>query len=372
MTLLDVAERGWLPDWLIRLGIRRLLADRLRQECGRGDASENTAAMVRCLENSPIALATQEANDQHYEVPAEFFERVLGPRLKYSCCLYQGEANTLAEAEVAMLALTCQRAELEDGMEVLDLGCGWGSLALWIAEHYRKSQVTALSNSTAQRHYLEARASRQGLHNLRVITADITEYAGSDTYDRVLSLEMFEHMRNYRELLARIAGWLRPAGKLFVHIFCHRNYGYTFDVDGPGSWMARHFFTDGLMPSFNLLSHFNQHLAIERSWHISGLHYARTCEDWLRNLDANRDALLSLFSRQGDWAQARAMLQRWRMFFMACAELFRYGDGREWFVAHYLFGPAISGKLGRTTAITPQVSTPLERESARPTSRLLT
>lgn len=339
MNLTGLAERGLLPDCLIRLGIRRLLAGRLHQERRRGDSSQRTAQLVQFLERSPLALATDQANDQHYEVPAEFFETVLGPRLKYSCCLYPNRGTTLPEAEAAMLDLTCQRAELADGMDVLDLGCGWGSLALWIAEHYPRCRVTALSNALGQRHFIETRAQARGLSNLRVITANMTDFAGADTYDRVVSVEMFEHMRNYQALLARLAGWLRPAGKLFVHIFCHRESAYTFDATGPNDWMARHFFTNGLMPSFDLLSHFNRDLVIGRSWRVNGLHYARTCEDWLHNLDANRAALLSLFARHGPRVSAPVVLQRWRMFFMACAELFRYGGGAEWFVGHYLFEP---------------------------------
>lgn len=344
MNLIHLAESGVLPDRLIRLGIRRLLERRLRQERRLGDSPGRTAELARLLRGSPVALATEQANAQHYEVPAALFETVLGPRLKYSCGLYEDESTTLAEAEEAMLRLTCHRAEVADGMDVLDLGCGWGALALWIAEHYPRCRVTALSNSSGQRRVIEGRARERGLDNLRVITANIADYTGegSSAYDRVISVEMFEHMRNYDVLLGRIAGWLRPAGKLFVHIFCHRAWAYPFETRDQGDWMARHFFTDGLMPSFDLLGHFDRDLEIARRWRVDGRHYARTCADWLRNLDANRPRLLALFAEQGDERSARVVLQRWRIFFMACAELFGHAGGSEWFVGHYLLEPRLA------------------------------
>lgn len=338
MNLIGLAEKGYLPDWLIRVGIRRLLAARLRQERRRG-GSQHVSELVQFLKRSPVALATEQANAQHYEVPAAFFDTVLGPRLKYSCCLYSDAHTRLAEAEETMLRLTCERAELQDGMDVLDLGCGWGSLSLWVAEHFPHCRVTALSNSTGQRRFIESRCADLGLRNLRVITANVADYLGTETYDRVISIEMFEHMRNYETLLHRIAGWLRPAGKLFVHIFCHREIAYTFDTAGVSDWMARHFFTDGLMPSFDLLGNFDRDLAITRRWQVDGRHYARTCEDWLMNLDANRARLLALLARTTSRSSAELMVRRWRIFLMACAELFRHAGGSEWFVGHYLFEP---------------------------------
>lgn len=338
MNMIGLAEKGYLPDWLIRLGIRRLLAGRLRQE-RRRDISQHMAEFVQFLKQSPVALATEQANAQHYEVPAAFFETVLGPRLKYSCCFYSDTSTKLEEAEEAMLRLTCERAELEDGMDVLDLGCGWGSLSLWVAEQFRRCRVTALSNSTGQRRFIETRSSALGLRNLRVITANMADYLGAESYDRVISVEMFEHMRNYETLLKRVGGWLRPAGKLFVHIFCHRERAYSFDATEENDWMARHFFTDGLMPSFDLLGHFDRDLVISERWQVDGKHYARTCEAWLKNLDTNRARLLALFEQTTDRASAQLVLQRWRIFFMACAELFRYAGGSEWFVGQYLFEP---------------------------------
>lgn len=339
MNMTGLAEKGFLPDWLIRLGIRRLLANRLRQERRRGECSHKLAELVQFIKRSPVALATDQANAQHYEVPSAFFEAVLGPRLKYSSCLYPDSSTTLPEAEEAMLRLTCERAELEDGMEVLDLGCGWGSLSLWVAETYPRCRVTALSNSTGQRQFIEARAAARGLNNIRVITANMADYVGGDTFDRIMSVEMFEHMRNYETLLGRIATWLRPTSKMFVHIFCHREMAYAFDGTVDNDWMARHFFTDGLMPSYDLLGHFDRDLVISKRWQVGGQHYARTCQDWLKNLDSNRARLLDLFTQTTDRVSAQLMLQRWRMFFMACAELFRYGGGTEWFVGHYLFEP---------------------------------
>jgi len=339
LNLIGMAERGVVPDWLIRTGIRRLLAGRLTQESARLAQSQE-AELVKMLKAGPVALATDLANAQHYEVPAEFFETVLGPRLKYSCCLYDQPGTSLGEAEEAMLRLTCERAGLEDGMKLLDLGCGWGSLSLWVAERYPRCQVTSLSNSTGQRRLIEARAAARGFNNLNVITANMADYQGGDTYDRVISVEMFEHMRNYETLLKRVAGWLRPGGKLFVHIFCHKTMTYTFDPATPSDWMARHFFTDGIMPSYDLLGHFDRDLVIKQRWQVNGNHYARTSEDWLKNLDANRARLIALFKKYPGADSPELMLQRWRMFFMACAELFRYRAGTEWFVGHYLFEPS--------------------------------
>lgn len=340
INLIGLAEQGYLPDWLIRAGIRALLGKRLKKEKTR-IASSDESEMVRMLQRSPVALATDEANEQHYEVPAAFFETVLGPRLKYSCCLYADPNTTLGEAEEAMLKLCCERAELKDGMKILDLGCGWGSLSLWVAEHYPQCQVTALSNSKGQRRFIESRAAALGLKNLRVITANMAEYSGNDeTYDRVISVEMFEHMRNYETLLKRIAGWLRPGGKLFVHIFCHREMTYTFETASKTDWMAQHFFRDGIMPSFDLLGFFDRDLRVSQRWQVNGNHYARTSEGWLKNLDANREKIAWLFNESTGPDEALLMIQRWRIFFMSCAELFRYRDGNEWFVGHYLFEPA--------------------------------
>lgn len=334
MNFVDLAERG-LPDWMIRLGIRKLLAATLREErLRRGND------FVNRLRAQPIAIATNEANAQHYEVPAEFFEATLGPRLKYSCCLFEDNRATLAQAEEAMLALTCERAEIEDGMDLLDLGCGWGSLSLWLAEKYPRCRITSLSNSRPQREFIQARCRERGFKNVSVVTANITEYDSADEFDRVVSIEMFEHVRNYERLLANLASWLRPGGKLFVHIFCHRDLCYPFD-SADGSWMSRRFFSGGIMPSFDLLSRFDRDMVVSRSWSVDGRHYARTCEAWLQNLDANLGRLQLVFERRYGRAEAKVAVQRWRMFMMACAELFGFGkNGSEWLVGHYLMEPA--------------------------------
>ncbi len=339
MQAIQWAERGWVPDLLVRWGIRRLLAQRRRRErvADPEARTERDHAFLAELRASPIAVETAAANEQHYEVPAEFFRRVLGPRLKYSCCLFPTGQESLAAAEEAMLDLTCRRAAIEDGLEILELGCGWGSLTLWMAQQYPGCRITAVSNSHGQREFILQRCADAGCQNVQVVTADMREFHIEQTFDRVVSVEMFEHMRNYGELLHRIAGWLRPAGKLFVHVFCHRETSYFFETAGDSNWMGRHFFTGGLMPSDQLLLYFQNELVLERHWRIEGRHYWRTCEAWLRQQDAQREALLQLFARDMPPAAAAVLYQRWRMFFLACAELFRYRGGSEWFVAHYLF-----------------------------------
>lgn len=337
MTMIGLAEKGILPDQIIRLGIRRQLADRLRQEQRRGAASRTTADLVQFLKQSPVALATDLANAQHYEVPAEFFASVLGPRLKYSCCQYTSPGAALPEAEESMLSLVCQRAELSDGMDVLDLGCGWGSMALWIAQKYPHCRVTALSNSLSQRRFIESRAESLGLSNLRVITANMNVHTGGEAYDRVISVEMFEHMRNYDILFRKIAGWLEPDGKLFAHIFCHATMPYPFEVDGNDDWMAKHFFTGGIMPSALLFAYFARDLVLEDHWQVNGRHYSRTLEAWLKLHDERKTAVMDVFRKTLPEAESRRMFHRWRIFYLACSELFGWAGGNHWFVGHYLW-----------------------------------
>jgi cyclopropane-fatty-acyl-phospholipid synthase len=320
-----VLETGRVPDALLRAGIRAVCATRLRRE--RRRASGFKDAFVERLRHSPIAEQVERANEQHYEVPAEFFRLVLGPRLKYSACLWPDGVETLAQAEEAMLALTCERARVQDGMTVLDLGCGWGSLTGWLAERYPASRIVAVSNSRPQREWI---ASLR-LPNVRVVTADVNRLELDERFDRILSVEMLEHMRNYEALFARIASWLSPGGAFFCHVFSHDRFAYPYEK----GWMARRFFTGGTMPSHDLLPRFDRHLALEAHWRVSGLHYARTAEAWLERLDAN-------------WAEVKRVVghrqaANWRVFFLACAELWGYRDGTEWLVSHYRFSQRANG-----------------------------
>ena len=345
MDATPLAEAGLLPDRLVRAGIRRRLAERLRQlpldDCEAAlDAKQAFAAACR---RAPIALAPARANEQHYEVPPDFFAGVLGRRMKYSCALWTPDARDLDAAEERMLARTCERAGLADGMRVLDLGCGWGSLALWIAERHPRSRVLAVSNSKLQREWVLARRDRLGLPHLEVVTADVNDFDPGARFDRVVSVEMFEHVRNHAALLERVAGWLAPGGRLFVHHFCHRELAYPYEAARAGDWMARHFFTGGMMPSDDWLAWFADDLVVERRWRVCGTHYARTCEAWLANLDARRPALLPILERVHGRA-AGPWLQRWRIFLMACAELFAWRGGSEWWVAHALLRPRSDGR----------------------------
>lgn len=338
--LIDAAERGWLPDAAIRRGIRRLLQARLR-DVERRTPDERQAATETLLERcrtGPIAAVPDQANAQHYEVPAEFFRLMLGPRLKYSCCHWGPTVRDLADAESEALRITCQRGEVADGQEILELGCGWGSLSLWMAERYPASRITAVSNSRGQRTFIEQAAAHRGLTNLRVITADINGFdADAERFDRVLSVEMFEHVRNHGELLRRIAGWLKPEGKLFVHIFCHREQPYLFEDHGPQDWMSRHFFSGGMMPSDGWLLRHQESLRVQRQWRWSGQHYQRTCEAWLARLDDAAGTARQALGPGAEGASPERQLQRWRMFLMACAELFGYRGGDEWWVSHTLW-----------------------------------
>jgi len=340
--LIGLAERGLLPDALIRFGIRQLCAQRLREERA-GDAEASWFRFQRCLSDlrtSPVAIHTDAANAQHYELPPRFFELCLGKRLKYSSCFFRRGDESLDEAEEAMLALYGERAGLADGQDILELGCGWGSLTLWMAERYPGARIVAVSNSRPQREFIEARCRAACLTNVRVVTEDVNRLElDVARFDRAISIEMFEHMRNYDMLMGRIARWLKPSGRLFVHIFCHRELMYPFETAGEDNWMGRHFFTGGLMPAADTLLWFQRELRIERQWRVAGTHYAKTAEAWLRNQDAHRAEILSVLAGVYG-SEAPLWHQRWRMFWMACAELFGYRGGNEWLVGHYLFGKA--------------------------------
>lgn len=336
----SAAERGMLGDSVTRAGIRFLLRSRLRALGRSAPLDEDT------LREGPIAPAPREANEQHYEVPAEFFQLVLGPWRKYSSGFWAGDSTTLEESEVAMLELTCDRAGLEDGQDVLDLGCGWGALSLFAAERYPDSRIVAVSHSRSQRVFIEEEASRRGLSNLRVITQDVGAlHFEPAAFDRVVSVEMFEHMNNYETLMGRISRWMRPDARLFIHVFCHHEKAYRFSTDGPGDWMAREFFTGGLMPSSSLLPRFRGDLEAEDDWYVSGEHYARTSEAWLRQLDQRKREVHDLFSDTYGSSDADRWIERWRLFFLAVAETFAYRDGQEWGVAHHRFRKPASGSF---------------------------
>jgi len=336
---LEWVEQGRVPDAVVRAGIRALLRRRLAQleEGGPEAMAVRTAAFVAAMGQSPVALVPELANAQHYEVPESFFGLVLGPNRKYSGCYYTPEARSLGDAEEAALALSCEHAQLEDGQQVLELGCGWGSLSLWMATHYPRSQVTAVSNSRSQRQYIEQQAAQRGLGNLRVVTCDMNAFDAGARYDRIVSVEMFEHMRNWQELFRRVAGWLAPGGRFFMHVFVHRSVPYAFEDQGEDDWMSRHFFSGGMMPSDELPALLQDDLRLEARWRWDGTHYERTANDWLANMDARRAQVWPVLEACYGAAEAQRWWSRWRVFFMACAELWGYEGGRHWWVSHYRF-----------------------------------
>jgi cyclopropane-fatty-acyl-phospholipid synthase len=337
-------ERGLLPDFLVRYGIRRLLKARLAEE-DRGDPEaqqQHLMKLVARLKQSPIAINTADANHQHYELPCAFFERVLGSHLKYSSCYYRSQDEGLDQAEANMLKITAERAELKDGDRILELGCGWGSLSLWMAEKFPRSSITVVSNSRTQKRFIDERAAARGFKNLEVVTSDMNHlaFAAGTQFDRVVSVEMFEHMRNYQVLMRNVAGWLKPGGTLFVHIFAHKSFAYPFEVRDETDWMAKYFFTGGIMPSDDLLLYFQDDLKLREHWHVDGRHYQRTAEHWLQNMDRHRAAIEPILAATYGPAQLRRWWVYWRVFFMSCAELWGYAGGREWIVSHYLFAKA--------------------------------
>jgi cyclopropane-fatty-acyl-phospholipid synthase len=333
------AESGRVPDWMIRAGIRRLNRQRLAEikVQDREAAAESLNAFAASMAVAEVAPVPHKANEQHYEVPPEFFQLVLGEHRKYSCAYWPGQVGLLDEAEEEALRLTCEHAGIVDGMDILELGCGWGSLTLWIGKHYPNCKITAVSNSAPQREFITAVAREKGLDNVNVVTSDMNDFTPTGTFDRVVSVEMFEHMRNYPELFRRISTWLNPGGRFFMHIFCHRLAAYEYVDKGPGDWMSRHFFTGGIMPSADLPLHFQQHLGLESRWLWDGRHYEKTANAWLENMDRRKADIMPVLRDTYGADQAGRWFQRWRIFFMACAELFGTNDGQEWMVGHYLF-----------------------------------
>ncbi|MCJ8055813.1 cyclopropane-fatty-acyl-phospholipid synthase family protein [Shinella curvata] len=341
LTAITAAERLPLPDQALRFGIsqlvgrtRRLLADR---------AGPTDRDFARSMSEWPIAVHTDDANAQHYELPAAFFSLVLGPRRKYSSCLYASPATTLAEAEVAALEETCLHADLADGQDILELGCGWGSLSLFMAERFPSSRIVCVSNSSSQRSHIEVEATHRGLRNLTVITADMNMFSPVGTFDRIVSVEMFEHMSNWHSLLKRARGWIRDDGRLFLHVFSHRKTAYRFDHADKSDWIAQHFFTGGVMPSHGLVREFGDSFTVEQDWRWNGRHYERTARDWLDNFDQNRGAVRAVFEATYG-KDAAVWMRRWRMFFLATAGLFGHADGEEWGVSHYRLIPADAGR----------------------------
>jgi len=344
-TLNTLLAKNLLPDFLIRFGIRRRLAAHLARFKKLSPEGSQALLMkhISSLKASPIAVATTEANEQHYELPTAFFGSVLGKHKKYSSGYWDDGVTSLNEAEERMLALTCERAELQDSQSILELGCGWGSLTLWMASHYPNASIIAISNSQTQKAYIDSELAKRKLTNVTVRTVNMTDYEGEGeaTFDRIVSVEMLEHMKNYQSLFKRIASWLKADGAFFVHIFTHREVAYHFEVGEEEDWMARYFFTGGQMPSDDLLLYFQEDLKIQDHWQVSGIHYQKTARAWLRNMDQAKSKIMPLMAETYGKEEQQRWWVYWRVFFMSCEELWGTHHGREWLVSHYLFKPPL-------------------------------
>ena len=328
-----------VPDFMIRMKIRSLLRERLKEQKElHGDTvADRIKAFVQELSEEPVAVNTEDANEQHYEVPTEFYKYALGPNLKYSCAWYEDGAQTLEEAEQQMLQITCDRAELKNGQDVLELGCGWGSLSLFMAAKYPKSNFTVVSNSSTQKEHIDSKAAERRLTNLHVLTADMNVFDINKKFDRVVSVEMFEHMRNYKVLMKKISNWLKDDGKLFVHIFTHKEYAYKYEVKDDTDWMSKYFFTGGIMPSNDLLFYFDEDMVKEKQWLVNGVNYSKTAEAWLTNMDKYKEHILPILVDTYGKENALLWFAYWRIFFMSCSELWKFNNGEEWMISHYLF-----------------------------------
>lgn len=334
----SLVGQGMLPDPVLRFGINRLIKQRLKDISKRTVDEEESyrEALIKELKSSPIAIEVDLANDQHYQVPTDFFHYVLGKNKKYSCCLWD-KAKNLDESEDEMLELTTERADIKDGMKILELGCGWGAITLFMAKKYPHSEITAISNSSTQRKYIESLAEKRGLKNIKIITANIAEYEMNETFDRVVSIEMFEHMRNYKLLLGKISRWLNPGGKLFVHVFTHKEKTYKYEVQDDSDWMSKYFFSGGIMPGQHLFYYFQDDLKVIKHWNLSGRHYEKTARAWLEKMDSNKKPIMKIFEDHYGKEEAKKWWNYWRVFFMSCEQLWAFKNGNEWNVTHYLF-----------------------------------
>lgn len=337
--IFNLLEKNKIPDFLIRFGIRRLLKIRLEDEDkGNLELQQNHLNdYIDSLKKSPVAVNTKDANEQHYEVPTEFYQYVLGKRMKYSGGLWNDNVESLDTSEEDMLALSVERAEIKNGQSVLELGCGWGSMSLYIAEKFPKCKVTGVSNSKTQKEYIDSVAKERGLTNVKIITMDMNVFTIKSQFDRIVSVEMLEHMKNYQSLFKRISGFLKDDGKFFVHIFTHRTFAYPFEVVDESDWMAKYFFTGGMMPSHDLFLHFQDDITILKQWVVDGRHYGKTSEAWLQNMDSHREKILPIFEKTYGKENITKWWVYWRVFFMSCAELWNFDEGQEWIVSHYLF-----------------------------------